>query len=108
MATLVMYWDEIDIYGDPVAGIRIENAPDGVEVPPQACGFRLGHDNEPWYGGWHFAEPNVPGQALTHFGITYSSAFTGIPSPSAIEARGPVHGCAGSAGTYVFVTLLGE
>lgn len=33
MPTLVMYWDEISIYGDPVAGIRIPGA-SGFVVEP--------------------------------------------------------------------------
>lgn len=38
-------------------------------------------------------------------GIVYSSAFTG-PSPSAIEARGPVNAC--DSGDYEFQTPLGQ
>jgi len=106
MAQLIMYWDRVNPLGDPIADIEVlGNMP--IEVPPNACGFRLGFPNQPWSGAWYFARFGVQGLAFNHNGIPYSSAFTG-PSPDAISARGPVHGCSNSSGSYEFQTPLGQ
>ena len=107
MPTIVMFWDEIDIFGDPLAGIRIENNHHAIEIPGSACGFRIGLPGHDWFGSWYFAQKGVPGSTFQFQGIPYSSAFTGKPSPDAIQARGPVHGCSESSGTYNFQTPLG-
>ncbi|MQA89504.1 MAG: hypothetical protein GEU90_04635 [Gemmatimonas sp.] len=105
MPQIIMYWDGITPLGDPTAGMEILNAGNQfIEIPPEACGFRLGIPGEPWYDSWFFAEPNNYG-TFQHQGITYSSSFTGS-SPSAIEAVGPVHGCVN--GSYAFQTPLGD
>jgi hypothetical protein len=90
---------------DRIAKLEIFNNSASIEVPSNACGFRLGFPNEPWNEAWHFAEPGNLGAVFQHQGIVYSSAFTG-PSPSAIEARGPVNAC--DSGNYEFQTPLGQ
>lgn len=105
MSTVIMYWDRIDPLGDPIAGIEILNNNHAVEIPPEACGFRLGLPGEAWSEAWYFAQPGGLGAPFEAAGIEYSSTFIGTPSPDAIEARGPVHGC--SSGEYRFQTPLG-
>lgn len=106
MPQLIMYWDRVDLStGDPLSGIEIHNNSKLIEVPSNACGFRLGFPNEPWDEAWYFAEPGNIGDVFESQGILYSSAFTG-PSPSAIEARGPVNAC--DSGNYEFQTPLGQ
>jgi hypothetical protein len=61
--------------------------------------------NHSWEEAWYFAEYGNLGKVLKHDGITYASWFTG-PSPDAIEAKGPVHGC--DSGLYTFQTPLGD
>ena len=104
MPEIVMYWDENNFLGDPVSGIRISNDSE-VEIPAQACGFRLGKVGEPWTEPWYFAPPGSPDAVFSFQGIEYASDFVST-SPSAIEARGPVGGCAGGSGAYLFVTPL--
>ncbi len=104
MSTIIMYWDRINPLGEPVAGIEILSN-QAVDIPPNACGFRLGLSNHNWHEAWYFARHGNAGLVFSHNGIAYSSAFTGAPSPDAISARGPVHGC--SSGSYEFNTPLG-
>jgi hypothetical protein len=101
---ITMFWDRFTPTGDNLAGIEVV-ANRAIEIPANACGFRLGLPNEPWNQPWQFSVPHVPGQVFEHGSIEYSSAFTGLPSPGAISARGPVHGC--SRGAYEFQTPLG-
>lgn len=109
MPTIVMFWDEKDIYGTHVSNIRIENPPmGGIAIPPEACGFRLGRYGEEWPHAWHFAAPGLPGKIVSRDPLVYSSSFFSDPSPGPIEARGPVRGCAGKQGTYTFTTPLAE
>jgi hypothetical protein len=105
MATIIMFWDRKNSSGDPIAGIEISNGP-AIEIPANACGFRLGLPNHNWHGAWFFAQHGLQGTVFTSGGITYSSAFAGVPSPDAITAKGPVHGC--DTGTYEFQTPLGK
>lgn len=88
-----MYWDGTDAFGDDTADIEILSNDEHIEIPENACGFRLGMPNENWNEYWYFAEPMLGETEFTSFGITYSSSFFTGPSPDAIEARGPVHGC---------------
>jgi len=105
MPQIRMYWDGIDALGDDTADIEILNGNEDIEIPENACGFRLGLPNHSWNEYWHFAEPLSAGTPFEgEGGFPYSSAHTG-PSPDAIEARGPVHGC--NSGSYVFQTPLG-
>ena len=103
MPKIVMFWDEEDIFGNLTPDIRIEEANPAIEVPTNACGFRLGKEGEDWWGTWHFYEAGKKSKPFEHEGLIYASSFTGKPSPSAISARGPVRGCAGSNGAYEFV-----
>ncbi|NJR62400.1 MAG: peptidoglycan-binding protein [Cyanobacteria bacterium CRU_2_1] len=105
MPQLVMFWDRVSPLGDRIADIEILNNSASIEVPSNACGFRLGFPNEAWDEAWHFAEPGNWGEVFESQGIVYSSAFTGL-SPSAIEARGPVNAC--DSGKYEFQTPLGQ
>lgn len=100
---IIMHWDRADSLGDPITGIEILSY-EAVEIPSNACGFRLGLPNHEWHEGWHFAAPGFAGSAFASGGIVYSSAFTGVPSPDAIVATGPVHACTG--GSYMFQTPL--
>ncbi|MGH8480263.1 MAG: peptidoglycan-binding domain-containing protein [Gammaproteobacteria bacterium] len=101
--TIIMYWDRVDSLGDPIAGIEVDSY-EAIEIPPDACGFRLGLPNHNWYEGWHFAAWGGLGSPFANGGIEYSSAFTGVPSPDAIVATGPVHAC--TSGSYMFQTPL--
>lgn len=104
MAQIIMYWDRITPLGDPEAGIQIlSNQP--IDIPANACGFRLGLQGEPWHDPWYFAEYGKPGSTFSSNGIVYSSSFTGTPSPEAIQAIGPVNAC--DSGAYEFQTPLG-
>ena len=47
---VVMFWDRPGPY-ETLNGIE---ASGGLEVPAEACGFRLGRHGETWQGGWHF------------------------------------------------------
>lgn len=101
---IIMYWDRVDHFGDPIAGIEILGN-QAIEIPGDACGFRLGLPNHDWYQGWHFAFPGGV-SPFTHMGIVYSSAFIFGPSPDAIVATGPVHAC--TSGSYFFQTPLAQ
>lgn len=104
-----MSWDRIDLStGDPIAKLEILNNSASIEVPSNACGFRLGIPNEPWNEAWHFAEPGKLGAVFEYQGILYSSSNPNLNNPSrgAIEARGPVNAC--DSGTYEFQTPLGQ
>jgi peptidoglycan hydrolase-like protein with peptidoglycan-binding domain len=103
---IIMYWDRVDHSGDPISGIEILSN-DAIEISPNACGFRLGLPNHEWDGGWHFAFPGGVAP-FENGGIEYSSAFTGVPSPDAIVATGPVHGCTSTSASYMFQTPLAE
>lgn len=61
--------------------------------------------NHDWYEYWYFAEYGNIGTEFTSGGNTYAASQTGVPSPDAIVARGPVHGC--DNGSYEFQTPLG-
>lgn len=100
---IIMHWDRGDSLGDPIAGIEILSY-EAIEIPPNACGFRLGFPNQNWYGAWYFADPGLQGHPFVSGGIEYSSAFSGVPSPDAIVATGPVHAC--TSGSYIFQTPL--
>jgi hypothetical protein len=76
---IIMYWDRVDSLGDPIAGIEILSD-EAIEIPPDACGFRLGLPNHNWYEGWHFTPPGGV-SPFANGGIKYSSAFTGVPPP---------------------------
>jgi hypothetical protein len=101
---IIMFWDRINVLGDPLAGIEALSNP-AIAVPANACGFRLCLSNLNWHDAWYFARPGLLGLPFTSHGITYSSSCTGVPSPDAIVARGPVHGC--QSGAYQFQTRLG-
>lgn len=101
---IIMYWDREDIFGNSLANIEVLSNL-WIDVPPNACGFRLGRHNEPWHGAWYFAAPTVYGEPFGHGGIEYSSAFTGA-SPGPIAAIGPVHGC--TSGAFSFQTPLAQ
>ncbi len=105
MPRIIMFWDRVNSSGDSIAGMEIHNNSTSIEIPSNACGFRLGFPNQTWDEAWHFAEPGKLGAVFESQGIVYSSAFTG-PSPGAIEARGPVNAC--DSGTYEFQTPLGQ
>jgi hypothetical protein len=106
MPQIVMFWDEINVFDDATAGLRIEQNHQYIEIPEDACGFRLQRPGQDWTDHWHFANPGNPGQTFSFQGIQYSSSFAG--SAEFVEARGPVGGCAGGSGSYVFVTSLGS
>jgi hypothetical protein len=36
MATVIMYWDRKNSFGDPIAGIEISNGP-AIEIPANAA-----------------------------------------------------------------------
>lgn len=101
---IIMFWDRINVLGDPLAGIEALSNP-AIAVPANACGFRLCLSNLNWHDAWYFARAGPQGLPFTSHGITYSSSCTGVPSPDAIVARGPVHGC--QSGAYQFQTPLG-
>lgn len=103
MPELIMFWDEIDPIGDPRAGMRIENNHENIEIPNDACGFRLRRPGQDWNRSWYFAPPNKRGQVFSFQGISYSSSFAG--NDEFVEARGPVGGC--ESGNYAFDTTLG-
>lgn len=105
MPTLVMFWDEVDPFGDSIAGMRIENNVGGIVIPTNACGFRLQLPGQLWNDYWYFAEPGVPGSIFEFQGITYSSGFAS--NDDFVQAQGPVGGCAGGSGSYNFITTLG-
>jgi hypothetical protein len=102
--TIIMFWDRINVLGDPLAGIEVLSN-QAIAVPANACGFRLCLPNLNWHDAWYFARPGLQGLPFTSHGITYSSSFTGVPSPDAIVARGPVHGC--GSGSYQFQDAAG-
>ena len=108
MPTLVMFWDQINPIGDPIAGLEIHNNTTGIEIPPDACGFRLQRPGQLWPEGWHFSPPGLLGSNFTFQSVSYSSSNPNISAGDMIEARGSVGGCAGSSGNYVFVTPLGS
>jgi hypothetical protein len=105
MARIIMYWDRqhLEDLGVPAAGITVDSN-HYIEIPANACGFRLGRPHHEWHGGWQFMARHQSAP-LKVGSIEYSSAFTGQPSPDAIVAIGPVHGCA--TGNYEFQTPLG-
>jgi len=104
MPTLVMFWDEVNHFGDSIAGMRIENNVEGIVIPTNACGFRLQRPDSLWNDYWYFAEPG-PGSIFEFQGITYSSGFAG--NDNFVQSQGPVGGCAGGSGSYNFITTLG-
>ena len=106
MPQIVMFWDEINVFGDATAGLRIEQNQQNIEIPADACGFRLQRPGQDWTDHWYFANPGNSGQTFSFQGIQYSSSFAG--SAEFVEARGPIGGCAGGSGSYVFVTSLGS
>lgn len=108
MPTLVMFWDQINPLGDSIAGLEIHNNTTGIEIPPDACGFRLQRPGQLWPEAWHFAQSGNLGSTFSFQSVSYSSSNPNIGVGDLIEARGPVGGCAGSSGNYVFVTPLGS
>lgn len=102
MPVLRMYWDRVTIDGH-AKGIEVLQNHLNTEVPDNACGFRLGLPGHQWNEAWYFAPYYLLSGHVAVGSIECTSEFTG-PSPSAIEARGPVHGC--SSGSYNFQTPL--
>lgn len=77
-------------------------------VPPEACGFRLQRPGNLWPEYWAFLEGDGVGN-VAEAGSTVLHAYEPeISASDMIEARGPVGGCAGGGGNYVFVTPLGD
>ncbi|MEO0930947.1 MAG: peptidoglycan-binding domain-containing protein [Pseudomonadota bacterium] len=107
MPTLIMSWVAITPLGDLNAVIDITNNPTGIMVPPEACGFRLERPGQLWPEYWAFLEGDGVGAVAEAGSQVLSSANPNIPVTELIEARGPVGGCAGGGGNYVFVTPLG-
>ncbi|MEJ6404646.1 peptidoglycan-binding domain-containing protein [Yoonia sp. 2307UL14-13] len=113
MPTLIMSWSGVNPLGDSTAVIEITNNAAGIMVPPEACGFRLERPGQLWPEYWGFltgdgvgaeVEIETPGGGND---LVLSSSNPNIPTTELIEARGPVGGCAGGGGNYVFVTPLG-
>lgn len=101
---VIMSWDQIDpSEGDAIAVLEIDG---DLEVPPEACGFRLGLHGHDWTGGWHFGTYGNIGNPLVRHGVLYSSANPNIGQQGPIEATGPVGACAGSNYAYNFITPL--
>lgn len=106
MPQIRMFWDEIDRFGNPIAGIEILNS--GIhyyEIPEDACGFRLEKPGG-WDEAWHFTEYGNE-QVFEFQGVEWSSEGIGGPTPDFIGARGPVQACADEKGPYEFQTPLG-
>ena len=105
MAQIIMYWDEIDPLGNPIAGIEIlYSGVPTIEIPKDACGFRLEKPGG-WDESWYFTEYGN-NQIFVFQGVEWSSWGIGGPPSDVIEARGPVHGCADEEGSYTFQTPL--
>jgi hypothetical protein len=98
-SNIIMFWDRINVLGDPLAGIEVLGNP-AIAVPENACGFRLCLSTLNWHDAWYFAHPGLQGLPFTSHGITCSSSCAGVPSADAIVATGPVHGC--QSGSYQF------
>jgi hypothetical protein len=111
--TIYMYWDGFD---DPfedgsLHGIAVaDDWPDEVQIPDNACGFRLQRPGE-WKYPWHFSYPGLPGAILKVNDFEYSSEYVatlGAGYPDFIEARGPVYACQeGSFSFYPTLTAFG-
>ncbi|MBD0336532.1 MAG: hypothetical protein ICV62_13665 [Cyanobacteria bacterium Co-bin13] len=104
---IVMYWDRghLEDLGSS-AGLELRGNYFGSEldIPAEACGFRLGKPNEDWDGGWHFAQWMNLGAPVQGPGVTYSSSWFGT-GPAPISALGPINGgCSTSSGLYEFQT----
>jgi len=108
MPTLIMYWDETNLFGDPISDIRIEQNYENIEVPLSACGFRLRRPDGDWLAHWYFAPPRMPSMTFVFQSVSYSASNPNTGTAELIEARGPVRGCSGGSGDYVFVTPLGS
>lgn len=107
MPTLVMSWVAETPFGDLNPHIEIRNNPTGIMVPPDACGFRLERPGQLWPDYWAFLEGDGFGAEAETGVHALSSGNPEIAPTDVIEARGPVGGCAGGGGNYVFVTPLG-
>jgi hypothetical protein len=102
-----MSWIAETPLGDLNAVIEIANNSAGIMVPPEACGFRLERPGNLWPEYWAFLEGDGVGAVAEAGSQVLSSSNPNISTTELIEARGPVGGCAGGGGNYVFVTPLG-
>ena len=99
MPRIIMYWDETDVSDNLAADIRIEGygLHNDIEVPENACGFRLRKPGNSWDNYWYFGVAGNKGEVVEFEGTTYDSTDIhnlGIEYPEYIEATGPVRHCA--------------
>ncbi|MEM9385059.1 MAG: peptidoglycan-binding domain-containing protein [Pseudomonadota bacterium] len=105
MPNITIYWDGYDGSGAPRANIEVLGHSTPIEIPEEACGFRLTRPDG-WDEPWCFFRFGTK-QVLEYLGVTYSSAFASryqVPLVSELEARGPVRGC--DSGAFTFTTQL--
>jgi hypothetical protein len=105
MARIIMFWDETDVWGDLSADIRIEGygINNAIEIPENACGFRLRRPGNKWDEAWQFSVAGNEGEIVEYNGIKWMSSFVRhkimneegeYNDPEYIEATGPVRHCA--------------
>lgn len=110
MAHIWMYWDRTDDPPSPSPGLKILNQHwlESSDIPPQACGFRLGPP--PWRGAYYFAQPLLESEPFSLGGLEYSSngaREAGAEPNDVLIARGPVGKCRG-VGSFEFQTSLNQ
>jgi hypothetical protein len=103
-----MTWSGFTPFGDLNGVIEIQNNASGIMVPPEACGFRLERPGNLWPEYWAFLEGDGVGAVAEAGTQVLSSSNLKISTHDIIEARGPVGGCSGGGGNYIFVTPLGD
>lgn len=109
MPTLIMYWGRDDGLGSG-ADITIENnVSPPIEIPEDACGFRLERPGNEWTEAWYFSPSSfLSGRVIEYNQVPLSStALIGLGAsvPNKVEAIGPVRAC--TEGEFKFTVSLG-
>jgi hypothetical protein len=101
-ATMIMNW--FTPLGTPEW--YIDDNYNNVQIPAEACGFRLEIPDDDWNEAWHFGVPYSLGQILEDGPYIFSNEEPAIGPVPYIEATGPVGACLHEQTPWTFVTPM--